>query len=37
MVDDYDKPAANLVAGLWGGCINRMIRALMGKANKALC
>ena len=36
MVDDYDKPAANLVAGLWGGCINRMIRALMEQIKQGL-
>ena len=29
MTKDYDKPAANMVAGLWGGCVNRMIRALL--------
>ena len=36
MTEDYDKPAANMVAGLWGGCINRMMRALLEQIKQGL-
>ena len=36
MTEGYDKPNANMVAGLWGGCINRMMRALLEQVKQGL-
>ena len=36
MTEEYDKSAANLAAGLWGGCINRMMRALLEQIKQGL-
>ena len=36
MTEEYDKSAANLAAGLWGGCVNRMIRALLEQIKQGL-